>query len=71
MADQRTVLTGRFLAVRPLGGSAEGQASPGYPLGIIGHLVPEDGRLLAGGAAAWGGFPAAGSGTSSAAAGWT
>ena len=70
MAFQRTVLTGRVLPSGPSGGPAGGQTSHGYPLGITGHLVPEDGRLLAGGAAAWGGFPAAGSGTSSAAAGW-
>ena len=54
----------------PAGGSAGCQASHGYPLGITGHLVPDDGWLLACGAAARGGFTAAGSGTSSAAAGW-
>ena len=70
MAIQWTVLTGRALPPGPSGGSAGGQASPGYPLGITGHLVPEDGWLLACGAAAWGGFTAVGSGTSSAAAGW-
>ena len=52
------------------GGSAGGQASHAYPLGITGHLVPDDGWLLACGAAGWGGFTAVGSGTSSAAAGW-
>ena len=70
MAVRRTVLTGRALWSGPPGGSAGGQASPGYPLRITGHLVPEDGWLLACGAVAWGGFPAAGSGASSAAAGW-
>src|SRR6266566_9741021 len=46
----------------PAGGSAGCQASHAYPLGITGHLVPDDGRLLACGAAAWDGFTAVGSG---------
>ena len=70
MAVRRAVVNGPCLAARPAGGSAECQASHGYPLRINGHLVPEDGWLLARGTAARGGFPAAGSGTSSATSGW-
>lgn len=70
MAVRRAVVNRPRLAARSAGGSAGCQASHGSPLRINGHLVLEDGWSLAFRAAARGGCPAAGSGTSSAAAGW-
>src|SRR5256885_11180107 len=64
------MLPSSALRSRPGRRAAGCQASHAYPLGISGHLVPDDGRLLACGAAAWGDSTAVGSGTSSAAAGW-
>jgi hypothetical protein len=70
MAIRRAVVTRPCPAAGPPGGSAGCQASHGYPLRINGHLVLEDGWPVAFRAAARGGLPAAGGGTSSAAAGW-
>jgi hypothetical protein len=70
MAIRRAVVTRPCPAARPAGGSAGCQASHGYPLRINGHLVLEDGWPVAFRAAARDGLPAAGGGTSSAAAGW-
>ena len=69
MAVRRAVVNRPCLAARPAGESAGCQACHGYPLRINGHLVLEDGWSLAFGAAARGGCPVAGGGTSSAAAG--